>query len=240
MDHRPISSRNAHCYDRRVKAIIAPLLLSLSLGGTLQDRNSDHEWRFACIGDSNTWEWGGARPVVTWCGNLAAALPKVRVTGAQGNVELVDTKKTSVGRIGATACPPPVGWPLIWSYDGTWQLDEVNRRGDVDAVIIALGTNDGTRSAKRIEKCIGMLVKRAEENGLHAFVATIPPNWSSAEQNRKRTRVNAWIRATYPDTFIEFNFGFTQDLFRDAIHFNKDGQARAAINADATIRARQP
>lgn len=205
----------------------------------LKDRDGDRNWHYACIGDSNTWERGGAEPVVSWCSLLLNEVPSV---GAVHNTKryTAPTVKTNAAVFGATACIPPPGWP--WPIDGTTQLDRmITNRTDIDAALIALGTNDvGTRNAKKIQRCITALTTKAKAAKFRVFVATIPPqvrfDGRGPEINANIDKVNKWIRKTYAGSFMEFHDGF-EGMFRDSLHFNAAGQALASQRAAATIRA---
>jgi len=217
-------------------ALAMVLALSLAVGsssGGLVDRNGDQVFRYACIGDSNAWEWGGINPIRTWCGNTPDHVPSVSVVGPDGATYPAPVRRTNQARIGATLCAPPANYP--YRVDGTAQLETTIARGDVDAVVIALGTNDSERGVKKMKDCMKRLVDRAESAGLQVFVATIPPNFLNAAMDKKNTKVNTWIRKTYPDSYIDFNAGFPQALFKDGIHFNAAGQERVTANVAAAF-----
>lgn len=187
-----------------------------------RDVNGDGVFRLACLGDSNTVPLP-ALGIVKWCEMLAAAIDDPRF-------EIVN-----LGWGGATVCPN-----LKFASDAAQQMDAA-LAADVDAVVLAFGTNDRLqgRSVDEIVDAYGLQASVAAEAGVAFFVATTPPmGGCSGEGCAQLFALHERLEDAYAGHAIDFFTGFAEDDFKpDRIHLNDAGQARRAERALAVIES---
>jgi lysophospholipase L1-like esterase len=104
----------------------------------------------------------------------------------------------------------------------------------VDVIVAAFITNDVLWGATPADllACFQALAKEisATRPGTAFFVATAPPRWDRYAQDV--ATVNATLRAVWPPRFlVDFDTGFGQSLFIDAVHVSVAGQQLRARRA---------
>ena len=183
-----------------------------------RDANGDGVYRLACLGDSNTSLVHG---VAKWCEMLAE-----RVRG----LEVVN-----VAVSGATVVTPN----LRWESDATQQMAAALSL-DVDAVLLAFGTNDRMQG-RTTDEVIEAYLEQAEVAafaGVTFYAAATPPmggcmgagcSWIVA--------TNLLLHLAFPGSVVDFFTGVTDQHFRvpDRIHHNAAGQELRAERTAAMI-----
>jgi lysophospholipase L1-like esterase len=188
--------------------------------GVVRDRNGDGTLTIGCVGDSNTER--GFRFTRTWCERLGDLL------GAPGYATV------NRGWSGATAIFAP---SLRRAED---PLDYALAFDELDAVILALGTNDLLQRATPEDIVLAYLrhLLRAREFGVDTFVALTPPMQGRfADQLPAIHATNELLRASIPSgRLIDFFSGVTAAELSDELHLNEAGQDRRARAALAVLR----
>jgi len=175
------------------------------------DVNGDGVYRLACLGDSNT------AAMSSWCERL---------------VEMIDDRAFDVVNVavpGATVVSPN----RHFDSDATMQLEQV-LADDVDAVLLAFGTNDRIqgRTPARVVQAYLELDEVAAAAGLSYFLATTPPmSGCVGEGCTLIFATNALVRDAFPGRVVEFFDGFTVEHFSDNLHLNDLGQDMRAVRA---------
>lgn len=181
------------------------------------DANGDGVYRMACLGDSNT------APVdflTKWCELLAAMIPGLEVV--------------NLGWRGATVCPN-----RIFMSDAGLQLQQALAL-DVDAVVLAFGTNDRLQR-RSVEEIVAAYVLHAEvaaAEGVDVFVATTPPmGGCSGEACAEIYELNQELPIVFSGRVIDFFSGVTDEHFglQDRIHMSAAGQVLRAERAAARV-----
>jgi lysophospholipase L1-like esterase len=198
----------------------------------IRDVDGDGVTRIACVGDSNTqsiWQGevpGGFEPDQGWCEQLEGLLARH------------DRKTVNAGLGGTRAVQDPSiapGWS--GAVHLAYALDEL----DPDAVILAYGTNDLSRShatPPEVVEALRSLHAMSTERNVFAFIALTPPLPArDAAFNARVRELNALIREAFPPaTVIDFWSNFEAgDFFEDGIHLNASGQTKRARAAAAAI-----
>lgn len=180
-----------------------------------RDVNGDGVFRLACLGDSNT--VGPQR----WCNRL---------------VDLIDFEVVNVAVAGATVVTPN----RLFESDASQQMAAALAL-DVDAVVLAFGTNDRLAGSTP-EAIVDAYVAQAEvaiAAGLEAYVATTPPMGSgcSGRPCERITLANELLGLAFPGRTVDFFTGVTEQHFQppDRLHLNAAGQALHAERAAAVI-----
>jgi lysophospholipase L1-like esterase len=198
----------------------------------IRDVDGDGVTRVACVGDSNTqstWQGevsGGFGPDRGWCEQLETLL-------ARPDWETINAGLGGTRAVRDASIAP--GWtgPVHLAY----ALDELAP----DAVILAYGTNDLSRSHARppeVVEALRSLHVMSTERNLFAFIALTPPLPArDAAFNARVRELNALIREVFPpETVIDFWSNFEAgDFFEDGIHLNASGQTKRARAAAAAI-----
>lgn len=188
------------------------------------DANGDGVHRLACLGDSNTVpvpELG----IVKWCELLAEMVPGLEVV--------------NLGWGGATACPN-----LVFKSDAALQLQQALLR-DVDAVVLAFGTNDRMQR-RSVDEIVDAYVAHAEVGaaaGVDVFVATTPPmGGCSGEGCTQLYTLHLRLSSVFAGRVIDFFSGVSDEHFRvpDLIHMNGAEQALRAERAAAVVGSPLP
>jgi lysophospholipase L1-like esterase len=172
--------------------------------------------RLGCLGDSNTFDWGGAK----WCDLLPSM-------GSQAGVQV-----NVPAFFGATVTHNAKGG----IYDAYGQMPMALSAG-VDAVILAFGTNDIVlldRTPEEIAAAYAENVATAEAAGVRAFIALTPPmlgDFTGAIDPR-RAATNDLLLRTFPaDRIIDFYSTMLPEQFADQIHADDHAQVERARKA---------
>jgi len=186
-------------------------------GGTkLADVNGDGVVRIGCLGDGNTAWQSTSRG---WCELVIPALEKT-------NVERLNLAQT-----GATAA---AGTP-----SGVEQVDRAVA-GNVDAVILAFGTEDlgsGKKSPEEVVAAYQELAKKAEAAKILVFIGSIPSH-PEAPNDAATGRAGALLAKSFPEV-IDFASGFEKrDFDEDGTKLNWMGQVKRANRAYLFLVAR--
>jgi lysophospholipase L1-like esterase len=186
----------------------------------------------AIVGDSNTWPgWPPPDGHSRWGQFLSARA----VTPAGGTRRPLVLRGVSVDPADYTfaACTHPL---LGGGLDNARRL---LAPGDVDVLVIALGTNDlkyGTMPAATVD-CLRKIVTLAHDAGARSLVATVPPIHDPTVDAALVPTTNALIRAWFPARdVIDFDSGFRARLYLDHVHLNDAGQRLRARRAAEALR----
>jgi lysophospholipase L1-like esterase len=202
---------------QKLRLLTATLALTCTLAGCLIDANQDGTLVVACLGDSNTWDDGGAGP--KWCEFLQEQQPTLKVIEG-GTILTEPTLTENIGIVGAAACDAGMGELAIAEA----------MVPPPDIVIAAFGTNDlGAEHLQPadIVPCYQALQAAAREP---VYVALTPPAFGQSWSDQI-VPLNDLIKATFPK-WIDFYTGFTQDQFYpDGIHLMTPGQMQRATVA---------
>ena len=214
---------------RAVAGILALVLLSLSFSIWNGRRT------LVCLGDSNT----AAEP--SWCDMLQVLLPSAKWRIVNRGQRLALTS-----------------YPGDLPRNGRSQLLASLAADTPDVVVMAFGTNDlmlgslvadglGLPGGPEIEPVVQNylgLRRIARAAGVRSFVASTPP---LATQNKPRyapvnalvVRLNGRLReAIPPEELIDFDSPMNPlSDYKDAVHFNVEGQAKRAVAACGVLAA---
>jgi lysophospholipase L1-like esterase len=140
----------------------------------------------------------------------------------------------------------PQSYTLAACYDPTvspyygWGTQRVEQAKDqmADALLVALGTNDIRVLQRTPEQIVACLVDMSVAAlPLRTFIATLPPDFEFADQTVIQD-TNQLIRDTFDaENILDFDSGFTEDLFRDPVHLNDAGQLLRAQRARQKLAA---
>jgi len=192
---------------------------------TFSDSNGDGTFKLGCLGDSNTFPNLTESPE-SFCGRVRARVWH----------PFFVTRNTGV--LGAQIANAGPG-------HGPDQLLGVIEAVDVDAVILAFGTNDLSQGGKTPHQTLEAYLNEmsiAAAAGIDSYVALTPPifrtNPPSDEVNSKIDQLNALIQATVPaERVIDFRTGFRPNVHYadDGVHMIGPGHALRGDRAYAKI-----
>lgn len=224
--------------------LLCGCLLLLS-AGCLEDVDANGTYTIAVIGDSNSaaLDWR-----TTWVQLVQDdhLLPELRVASGDA-VVTVPVAWDNASLVGFSCVGELAGLSRGFTYATAAIYNHA------DAIVLALGTNDlqsdvAPAPPADVVACYRAVAAAAEKAGVSLFVATTPPVYppwlngtGGAEYwNAETAALNARVRAAFdPSRVIDFDSGFTADMYVDGRHLNAVGQQLRARRAARTIAASQ-